>query len=89
MTQQKTLDEVKSIIAVSKDSVWVIETRIEEIANGKPANKLRKSEIDSNVRHLKNVIQDEDVINSGENINDLVAAIALGEAKLAEDIWPV
>ena len=41
-----------------------------------------------NVEYLKTIVADTEIVNSGEDIADLIAAIATGEAKLAENIWP-
>ena len=86
--KQRTLEDIQRTIRVARDSVWVINDEIEKLAAGAEANKERKGNIDRNVAHLKIVVSDIDVVNSGEDISDLTAAIAAGEAKLAENIWP-
>lgn len=86
--ENRTLEQIQRYIQVARDSVWVIEDSIQRLTNGEtPSNNL-KGNIDRNVAHLKLVVSAQDVINSGETISDLVAAIAAGEAKLAENIWP-
>ena len=86
--EARTLEEIQGTIRAARDSVWVIEDTIQQLADGKPANKERKGNIDRNVAHLKLVVADEEIVASGEAIADLVEAIATGEAKLAEAIWP-
>lgn len=82
-----TLEQTQKHIGDARDSIWVIEDTIKELSNGKIANAERKSNISINVEHLKIIVADKEVIASGENIADLIAAIATGEGKLAESIW--
>jgi hypothetical protein len=84
----RTLEQIQATIRAARDSVWVVTDELEKLAAGKPATKERKGNIDRNVSHLKLVVADPEVVASGEDISDLQAAIAAGEAKLAEDIWP-
>lgn len=86
--QQQPAPDPVQLVKDARDSVWVIESTIAELDSGKPANSNRKDDIDRNVGHLKIVVAKQDVIDSNEDISDLVAAIEAGEAKLAEDIWP-
>lgn len=83
-----TAEQVTQTIRAARDSVWVINDEIEKLANGMPANQERKGNIDRNVSHLKIVVANPQVAESTEDISDLNAAIAAGEAKLAENIWP-
>lgn len=84
----RTLAQIQATIKAARDSVWVVTDTLEKLAAGQPATKERKGNIDRNVGHLKLVVADPEVVGSGEDIADLIAAIAAGEAKLAEDIWP-
>lgn len=86
--EPRTLEQIQGTIRAAHDSVCVIEDTIQQLTDGKPANKERKGNIDRNVAHLKIIVADQEIVDSGENIADLVAAIATGEAKLAEAIWP-
>lgn len=86
--EPRTLEQIQGTIRAVRDSVWVIEDTIQQLTDGKPANKERKGNIDRNVAHLKIIVADQEIVDSGENIADLIAAIATGEAKLAEAIWP-
>lgn len=83
----RTLDDIRRTIKAARDSVWVIGDEIEKLTAGQTANKERKSNIERNVAHLKIVVADQAIVDSGEDITDLQAAITAGEAKLAEDIW--
>jgi hypothetical protein len=85
--EPRTLEQIKQTIKAARDSVWVITNEIEKLAAGQPANKERKGNIERNVQHLKLIVTNEEIINSGEDIADLNAAIVTGEAKLAETIW--
>ena len=85
----KTLAQIQGTIRSARDSVWVITDEIEKLTAGASPNKNNKDNIERNVGHLKLVVADTEIVNSGEDIADLIAAIATGEAKLAEAIWPV
>jgi hypothetical protein len=86
--EPRTLEQIQGTIRAARDSVWVIEYTIQQLADGNSANSERKGNINRNVEHLKIIVADKEIVDSGENIADLVAAIATGEAKLAEAIWP-
>ena len=86
--EPRTLEQIQGTIRAARDSVWVVEDTIAQLADGKTANRERKENIERNVSHLKLVVADEEIISSNEDIADLHAAITAGEAKLAEDIWP-
>lgn len=82
-----TIEEIRGTIRAARDSVWVVEESISKIANGRTPDKELKGNIERNVAHLKLVTSSQDIIDSNENIADLLAAITAGEAKLQEDIW--
>ena len=84
----RTLAQIQGTIRSARDSVWVITDEIEKLTAGASPNKNNKGNIDRNVEHLRLVVADTELVNSGEDIADLIAAIAAGEAKLAENIWP-
>jgi DNA/RNA endonuclease YhcR with UshA esterase domain len=86
--EPRTLEQIQGTIRAARDSVWVIEDTIQQLTDGKPANTERKGNINRNVAHLKIVVADQEIIDSGENIADLQAAIIAGESKLVENIWP-
>lgn len=86
--EPRTLEEIQGTIRAARDSVWVVNDEIQKLADGQPATKERKGNIDRNVSHLKLVVADSEVVASGEDIADLQAAIVAGEAKLSENIWP-
>jgi hypothetical protein len=83
----RTAEQIQGTIRAARDSVWVIEDAIEKLSQGATADNNIKGDIDRNVSHLKIVVSDPDVVASEQDITDLHAAIELGEAKLAEDIW--
>ena len=84
----RTLAQIQGTIRSARDSVWVITDEIEKLTAGAPPDQEHKGNIDRNVEHLKLIVADKEIVNSGEDIADLIAAIATGEAKLAENIWP-
>lgn len=83
----RTLEQIQGTIRAARDSVWVVDESIQKLAGGAPASEELKGNIQRNVGHLKIIVADQEVIDSGETITDLQAAIVAGEAKLAEDIW--
>lgn len=87
--EPRTLKQIQTTIRITRDSAWVVTDEIQKLADGKPATKERKENIQRNVDHIKLIVADQEIVDSGEDIADLQAAIAAGEAKLAEDIWPV
>lgn len=88
METPRTIEQIRGTIRSARDSVWVITDEIEKLNAGGTPNENAKGNIDRNVSHLKLVVADQEIIDSGEDIDDLTAAITTGEAKLAEDIWP-
>ena len=83
-----TLEEIQARIIVARDSVWVITDTIEKLKNGQIASLELKIDIQRNIEHLKNITTIKEIVDSGEDISDLLYAIEVGENKLAEDIWP-
>jgi len=85
--EPRTLEQIQGTIKSARDSVWVIDSEIQKLADGYPVSRSIKGAIERNVAHLKLIVADQEVIDSGEDISDLEAAITTGEDKLAEDIW--
>jgi hypothetical protein len=85
----RTIEQIRGTIRSARDSVWVITDEIEKLDAGGTPNKNAKGNIDRNVSHLKLIVADQEIIDSDEDISDLIEAIEVGEAKLAEDIWSV
>ena len=79
-----TQEQIQSTIVSARDSVWVVNDSLEKLANGTEASDDIKGNIDRNVSHLKLVVGNLEIVNSGENIADLYKAITDGEEKLAE-----
>jgi hypothetical protein len=84
----RTIEQIRGTIRSARDSVWVITDEIEKLDAGGTPNKNAKGNIDRNVSHLKLIVADQEIIESDEDISDLIEAIEVGEGKLAEDIWP-
>lgn len=89
MDEELTLEEIQAYIRSARDSVWTINDTLSKLAAGDTPEEEIKFHIERNVSHLKLVVSSQNVINSGEDITDLHAAIVAGEAKMAEDIWIV
>jgi hypothetical protein len=87
MQEEMTIEQIRGTIKAARDSVHVINEVLEQLAAAKPANKERKGNLQRNVGHLKIIVAKQEIIDSGEDIQDLHTAIAAGEAKLAEEIW--
>lgn len=83
-----TLEEIQGTIRAAQDSVWVITDTIQKLQDVSNHDSLNlKETIERNVAHLKIVTTSKEISDSGEDISDLLSAIEVGEAKLAEDIW--
>lgn len=85
--QTRTIEEIRGTIRAARDSVWVIEDTLAKLALDQPPTQEHKGNIERNVGHLEIVVASQDIIDSNEDIADLHAAIAAGQAKLAENIW--
>ena len=81
-TQPMTPEQIQNTIRAARDSVWVIEDTIQKLNEGATLTDELRDNIDRNVSHLKLVVSNPEIANSGEGISDLHAAIAAGEAAL-------
>lgn len=84
----RTLVQIQRSITSALDSVWVIDDTIAKLVGGATPSLDHKGNIDRNVGHLGTIVANQEVIDSGEDISALHAAIAAGNAKLAEVTWP-
>jgi hypothetical protein len=83
-----TLEETQGTIKAARDSVWVVNSEIDKLeVEGIIPTEGAKDAISRNVAHLKIVTSKPEIVESGEDITDLITAITRGEAKLAEEIW--
>jgi hypothetical protein len=87
METPRTIEQIRGTIRAARDSVWVITDEIEKLNAGGTPNNSAKGNIDRNVSHLKLVVANQEIIDSDEDISDIIEAIEVGEEKLAEDIW--
>lgn len=76
--------ETLQTIRAARDSVWVIEDSLAKVAAGATLSDELHGNIDRNVEHLKLVVGNPDVSESGEDISDLHNAIAQGSAAIAQ-----
>ena len=81
----RTPEEILGTITAARDSVWVIDDSIAKIAEEGNTEEL-KGNLERNVGHLRIVTSDPEIVNSGNDIEDLLLAIEDGEAALAA--WP-
>ena len=86
--EPRTPEQILRTVTAARDSVTVINQVLSGLASGNSPSLEYKRNLERNVGHLKLVVADPEVVNSGNNIDDLNAAIVAGDAKLAEAIWP-
>jgi hypothetical protein len=78
----KTIEQIRKMITTARDSVWVIGNEIEKITSNGSLNKEGRAIIKRNVEHLQFIVADTEIVESGEEIGDLSAAITIGEQAL-------
>lgn len=83
MQTPKTQEQILGTIRAAKDSVWVINDSISKITPGVPLSDELKGNLERNVGHLKLVLSDPEITNSGEDLSTLTQAVVDGEAALA------
>jgi hypothetical protein len=75
-------EKIQGTIRAARDSVWVIENELQKLSEGTSLTEVAKGNIERNVEHLKIVVSNSEISESGEDISDLHAAISAGEAEL-------
>jgi hypothetical protein len=75
-------EKIQETIRAARDSVWVIENELQKLSEGTSLTEVAKGNIERNVEHLKIVVSNSEISESGEDISDLHAAISAGEAEL-------
>jgi hypothetical protein len=80
----RTLEQIQGTIRSARDSVWVVTDEIQKLTERGELTEDGRGNIERNVGHLKLVVADTELVASGEDINDLYAAITAGEAELAK-----
>lgn len=78
-----TEEQILGTLRAARDSVWVINDSLAKLANGETLTEQLRGNIDRNVSHLKLVVGNPEIANSGQDISDLNQAITSGEAALA------
>jgi hypothetical protein len=78
----RTLEQIQGTIRAARDSVWVVTDEIQKLTERGELTTEGRGNIERNVGHLKLVVADPEITESGEDINDLLAAITAGEAEL-------
>lgn len=78
-----TQEQIEGTIRAARDSVWVVTDTLEKLAGGAELSNELRGNIERNVGHLKLVVANPEIANSGQDISDLHAAITDGEAALA------
>lgn len=80
----RTLEQIQGTIRSARDSVWVVTDEIQKLTERGELTEDGRGNIERNVGHLKLVVADTELVASGEDISDLLAAITAGEAELAK-----
>jgi hypothetical protein len=78
----RTLEQLQQTIRAARDSVWVISDEIAKLSTRGELINEGRGNIERNVGHLKLVVADTEITESGEDIADLHASIAAGEQAL-------
>lgn len=81
---KRTQEDLIRTIVVARDSVWVVNNEIQKKAENGTLTEEGKGNIQRNVSHLEIVTSDAEIVNCGEDISDLLAAITAGKAILEE-----
>lgn len=66
-------------ISAMRDSVWVVNTESEKELSSQTVNTVKR-----NVQHLELMMSKEEISNSGQDLSDVTAAIAAGNAFVEE-----
>jgi hypothetical protein len=82
MNENMTQEQIEKTVRVARDSVWVINDEIAKLANNMPWNNERRGNIERNVAHLELVMANTQISDSGLDLSDLTAAIAVGKQEL-------
>jgi hypothetical protein len=78
----RTLKQLQQTIRAARDSVWVISDEIAKLTTRGQLTNEGRGNIERNVGHLKLVVADTEITESGEDISDLAAGIVSGEQVL-------
>jgi len=80
--EQKTIEQVRATIKSARDSVWVVEDELQKLTEAGSLTEQSRGNIERNVAHLKLIVADPEISESGEEIGDLNDAITAGETAL-------
>lgn len=83
--EPKTLEQIQGTIRAARDSVWVVNNEIEKMQAAGSLSEQGRNNIQRNVDHLKLVVADSEITDSGEDISDLHTTITTGETTLADN----
>lgn len=75
-------EQIQKTIRAARDSVWVINNELQKISEGVSLTEEIRGNIERNVAHLKIVVSNSEISESGEDISDLHSAITAGETEL-------
>jgi len=76
-----TPEEVAQQIAAMRDSVWVIDDTVD---NNETLEKEHTDRIRANVGHLELMMGKDHIMNAGDDLSDITAAITKGKTALGE-----
>jgi len=76
-----TPEEVAQQISAMRDSVWVIDDTVD---NNETITEELVQRLNANIGHLELMMGKDYIMNSGDDLSDITAAIAKGKAALPE-----
>lgn len=76
-----TPEEVAQQISAMRDSVWVIDDTVD---NNETLEQEHTDRIRANVGHLELMMGKDHIINAGDDLSDITAAITKGKTALGE-----
>ena len=74
-----TVEQVAQQISAMRDSVWVIDDTVD---NNETLDEKHLDRIRANVGHLELMMGKDHIANAGDDLSDITAAIAKGNAAL-------
>jgi len=77
--EQHTPERIDQMLKAAQDSVTVIDELTGRIENGEELTEDLNNEIQRNFRHLEIVTQDQRIIDSGKDLENLKQAIQRGK----------
>lgn len=83
--EPKTIEQIRGTLKAARDSVWVVTDELSKMAAAGSLSKESRGNIQRNVDHLKLVLADQEIIDSGETVTDLQTAVTDGTEALTNN----